>query len=71
MVRCIYRELIELRNRLSHDENPSIENILRFYEDQYYLIKYMKPADLKYELSIYYITKDIKNNIHIYIKNFR
>ena len=34
MVRCIYRELIELRNRLSHDENPSIENILRFYEDQ-------------------------------------
>ena len=66
MVRCIYRELIELRNRLSHDENPSIENILRFYEDQYYLIKYMKPENLKCELSDY-ITKDIKNNIHIYL----
>lgn len=66
MISCIYRELIELRNKLSHEENPPIEYILRFYEDQYYLIKYMKPKDSKVELSDY-TTKDIKNNIHLYL----
>ena len=66
MIRCISRELIELRNKLSHDENPGIEYILRFYEDQYYLIKYLKIDDIKIELSDY-ITKDIKHNIHIYL----
>ena len=70
MARCIYRELIELRNKLGHDENPSYEYILRFYEDQYYLIKFMKPANAKVDLSDY-IIKDIKINIHLYLsKNF-
>ena len=66
MVRCINRDLIELRNKLSHDEMPEIEYILRFYEDQYFLIKYMKPSDSKIELSDYVI-KDIQNNIYIYL----
>ena len=64
MARCIYKELIELRNELSHNENPPYEYILRFYEDQYYLIKFMKPNNAKIQLSDY-ITKDIKLNIHI------
>ena len=66
MARCIYKELIELRNKLSHDENPSYEYILRFYEDQYFLIKFMKPVNAKFELSDY-IIKEIKINIHLYL----
>ena len=68
MARAIYRELIELRNKLSHDENPSYEYILRFYEDQYYLIKFMKPVNAAVELSDY-IIKDIKINIHLYLSH--
>ena len=67
IVRCIHRELIELRNELSHNENPPYEFILRFYEDQYYIIKYMKPKDTKIQLSDY-ITKEIKMNIHLYLE---
>jgi hypothetical protein len=68
--RCIFKELIQLRNELSHYENPPYEYILRFYEDQYYLIKFMKPANAKVDLSDY-IIKDIKINIHLYLsKNF-
>ena len=74
MSRCIYKELIELRNELSHNENPPLELILRFYEDQYYLIKFMKPNDAKVQLSNY-IIKDIKMNIHIclekLLKNYK
>ena len=66
MARCIYRELIELRNKLGHDENPSYEFLLRFYEDQYYLIKFMKPTNAKVDLSDY-IINDIKINIHLYL----
>ena len=68
MARCIYRELIELRNKLGHEENPSYEYILRFYEDQYYLIKFMKPVSGAVELSDY-IMKNIKINIHIYLSH--
>lgn len=63
MARCICREIIELRNELSHNENPPSEYILRFYEDQYYLIKFMRPDNPQIELSNYTI-KDIKTNIH-------
>ena len=68
MSRCIFRELIELRNELSHNENPPSELILRFYEDQYYLIKFMKPNDSQVELSNY-ITQDLKVNIHMNLAN--
>lgn len=68
MSRCIFRELIELRNELSHNENPPSELILRFYEDQYYLIKFMKPNNSQIELSNY-ITHDLKINIHMNLAN--
>lgn len=67
MAKSIYRELIELRNELGHNENPPYEYILRFYEDQYYLIKFMKPSDAKIKLDDY-ITKEIKMNIHLYLE---
>lgn len=67
IAKCIYRELIELRNELSHNENPPYEYILRFYEDQYYLIKFMKPENVKVQLSDY-IIKEIKMNIHLYLE---
>ena len=67
MSRCIYKELIFLRNKLSHNENPPFEYVLRFYEDQYYLIKFMKPEKGIVELSEYTI-KNIKLNIHLFLE---
>ena len=65
--RNICKEIVYLRNELSHDENPPLEYILRFYEDQYYIIKFMKPSENKVELSDY-SKKEIKINIHIYLE---
>ena len=65
--RNICKEIVHLRNELSHDENPPLEYILRFYEDQYYIIKFMKPSETTVQLSDY-ITKEIKINIHIYLE---
>ena len=68
MARCVYKELIVLRNYLSHKENPLSEYVLRFYEDQYFFIKCIKPNESKYELDDYAL-KDIKLNIHIHLQN--
>lgn len=65
--RNICKEIVHLRNELSHDENPPLEYILRFYEDQYYIIKFMKPSEITVQLSDYVI-KEIKINIHIYLE---
>ena len=67
MSRNICKEIVHLRNELSHDENPPLEYILRFYEDQYYIIKFMKPSEDSVKLSDY-IAKEIKINIHIYLQ---
>lgn len=67
MLRNICKEIVHLRNQLSHDENPPLEYILRFYEDQYYIIKFIKSSDIQVQLSDY-ILKDIKINIHIYLE---
>ena len=67
MSRNICKEIVHLRNELSHDENPPLEYILRFYEDQYYIIKFMKPSETTVKLNDY-ITKEIKINIHIYLE---
>ena len=67
MSRNICKEIAHLRNALSHDENPPLEYILRFYEDQYYIIKFMKPSEETVKLNDY-VTKEIKINIHIYLE---
>ena len=67
MSRNICKEIAHLRNELSHDENPPLEYILRFYEDQYYIIKFMKPNEETVKLNDY-VTKEIKINIHIYLE---
>jgi hypothetical protein len=67
MSRNICKEIAHLRNELSHDENPPLEYILRFYEDQYYIIKFMKPSEETVKLNDY-VTKEIKINIHIYLE---
>ena len=65
----IYKEIIELRNELSHNQNGFIlEDILRIYEDFYYLIKFMKPevsSNVKIDEKF---CKEIKENIHIYLE---
>ena len=71
MTRCIYKELINLRNELSHNQKgfPPLEYILRIYEDFYYLIKFMKPDshDIKVEIDEQFL-REIKINIHIYLE---
>ena len=69
MTRCIYKEIISLRNRLSHSQrmSPSLELILRLYEDFYYLIKYMKPISPKVKINEQFL-REIKINIHIYLE---
>ena len=65
----IYKELIDLRNELGHIQNGfPLEDILRLYEDFYYLIKFMKPeanTKVKKDEQFY---KEIKENIHIYLE---
>ena len=67
--RCIYKELIELRNEISHIQNVfPLEDILRIYENFYYLIKFMKPDNTyKVKLDEQFL-KEIKINIHIYLQ---
>ena len=71
MAQSIYKELITLRNELSHNQNfvPSLEYILRLYEDFYYLIKFMKPdvPNVKVNMNEKFL-RDIKMNIHIYLE---
>ena len=71
MAQSIYKELITLRNELSHNQNfvPSLEYILRLYEDFYYLIKFMKPdvPSVKVNMNEKFL-RDIKMNIHIYLE---
>ena len=65
----IYKELIDLRNELGHIQSGfPLEDILRLYEDFYYLIKFMKPeanTKVKKDEQFY---KEIKENIHIYLE---
>ena len=65
----IYKELIDLRNELGHIQNGfPLEDILRLYEDFYYLIKFMKPeANIKVKKDEQFY-KEIKENIHIYLE---
>ena len=65
----IYKEIIDLRNELGHIQNGfPLEDILRIYEDFYYLIKFMKP-EVGYKVKIDEIfCKEIKENIHIYLE---
>ena len=66
--RCIHKETIELRNELSHIQNRfPMEDILRLYENFYYLIKFMKPENIKVKLDEQFL-KEIKINIHIYLE---
>ena len=67
--RCVYKEIIELRNEISHIQNRfPLEDILRIYEDFYYLIKFMKPDNTyKVKLDEQFL-KEIKINIHIYLQ---
>lgn len=65
----IYKELNDLRNELGHIQSGfPLEDILRLYEDFYYLIKFMKPeanTKVKKDEQFY---KEIKENIHIYLE---
>ena len=65
----IYKELIDLRNELGHIQNGfPLEDILRMYENFYYLIKFMKP-EINSKVKIDEIfCKEIKENIHIYLE---
>jgi len=71
MTQSIYKELITLRNELSHNQNeiPSLEYILRIYEDFYYLIKFMKPnvPNVKVNMNEQFL-REITMNIHIYLE---
>ena len=63
MAKNIYKELICLRNELSHYQKgiPPLEYILRLYEDFYYLIKFMKPKDSDFKVKIdEHFLKEIK-----------
>ena len=65
-----YNKLIELLN--SFNEENDIKkgiNILRIYEDFYYLIKFMKPDshDIKVKIDEQFL-REIKINIHIYLE---
>ena len=44
-----------------------MEDILRLYENFYYLIKFMKPENIKVKLDEQFL-KEIKINIHIYLE---
>lgn len=66
--RCLYKEIIDLRNQLSHDEDPELEYVLRFYENQYFFIKIIKPENYGTDLLTDYAKKDIQFNIHIYLE---
>ena len=71
MAKNIYKELICLRNELSHYQKgiPPLEYILRLYEDFYYLIKFMKPKDTDFKVKMDdQFLKEIKTNIHIYLE---
>ena len=71
MAKNIYKELICLRNELSHYQKgiPPLEYILRLYEDFYYLIKFMKPKDSDFKVKIdEQFLKEIKVNIHVYLE---
>lgn len=65
----ISKELNDLRNELGHIQSGfPLEDILRLYEDFYYLIKFMKPeanTKVKKDEQFY---KEIKENIHIYLE---
>ena len=65
----IYKELIDLRNELGHIQNGfPLEDILRIYENFYYLIKFMKPeTNSKVKIDEIFC-KEIKENIHIYLE---
>ena len=65
----IYKEIIDLRNELGHIQNGfPLEDILRIYEDFYYLIKFMKPeVGSKVKMDELFC-KEIKENIHIYLE---
>ena len=70
MTRNIYKELIHIIKLLIHrnklNKKTNYEFILRFYEDQYYLIKYMTPDFTNVELNDY-IKKELKIKILIYL----
>ena len=70
MTRNIYKELIHiiklLINRNKSNKKTSYEFILRFYEDQYYLIKYMTPNFTNIEYNDY-INKELKIKMLIYL----
>ena len=66
MSRWIAKEIINLRNEISHNENPSLEFILRFYQDQFFYLKYIKPKNVSFTLDKYAL-EDIKLNIQIYL----
>ena len=66
MSRWIAKEIINLRNEIGHNENPSLELILRFYQDQFFYLKYIKPKNINFRLDNYAL-EDIKLNIQIYL----
>lgn len=72
MTKYLYKELIQIviliYSRYKDKNNLPNEIILRFYEDQFYLIKYMKPTFISINLN-FYVSKELKIKILKAINN--